>query len=432
MRTRSLVLLAAGGLVLGAVGTAFVLTSDHEDNKGAFLSLALTVGLSFLVSGVLALWRRPENRTGALLVAVAYFWFLGGLTLSNDDWVFTLGVLVNSLALGAFVHLLLGFPSGRLLGRRDVLLVIGTYSLVFIGSLAQLLVEERPDATTCPDCKSVIAVTDSDTASTVVGLTVGVLALALVAAIFVIVVIRYLHARGALRRALGPVLGTGALVMLVLLIQLVVGAFSDTAADPLYYVFLVTFALVPVAFLAGVLRSRLARAGVGDVLLALARGTPIRDAIAQTLGDPTLEIAYWLPESGRYVSADGKPLAEETDSRAVTLVEHAGRPTAAILHDPTLKDEPELVEAVAAAAGLWLDNERLQAKLRAQLEFLETTVDTSPSLLCSLDRDGRIANLNLAATRASGYSDQEEVRWQSFWDVFVAPEERDDSRLRFE
>ena len=197
MRTRSLVLLAAGGLVLGAVGTAFVLTSDHEDNKGAFLSLALTVGLSFLVSGVLALWRRPENRTGALLVAVAYFWFLGGLTLSNDDWVFTLGVLVNSLALGAFVHLLLGFPTGRLLGRRDVLLVIGTYTLVFIGSLAQLLVEERPDATSCPDCKSMIAVTDSDTASTVVGLTVGVLALALVGAIFVIVVIRYLHARGA-------------------------------------------------------------------------------------------------------------------------------------------------------------------------------------------------------------------------------------------
>ena len=263
-------------------------------------------------------------------------------------------------------------------------------------------------------------------------LTVGVLALALVAAILLIVVIRYLRARGALRRALGPVLGTGALVMLVLLLQLVVGAFSDAAAEPLYYVFLVTFALVPVAFLAGVLRSRLARAGVGDVLLALARGTPIRDAIAQTLRDPTLEIAYWLPESGRYVSADGKPLVEETDDRAVTLVEHAGRPTAAILHDPTLKDEPELVEAVAAAAGLWLDNERLQAKLRAQLEFLETTVDTSPSLLCSLDREGRIANLNLAATRASGYSDQEEVRWQSFWDVFVAPEERDDSRLRFE
>ena len=83
MRTRTLVVLAAGGLVLGGLGTVFVLTSNHEDNKGAFLSLALTVGLSFLVSGVLALWRRPENRTGTLLIAVAYLWFLGGLTLST-------------------------------------------------------------------------------------------------------------------------------------------------------------------------------------------------------------------------------------------------------------------------------------------------------------------------------------------------------------
>jgi PAS domain S-box-containing protein len=431
MRTRTLVVLAAGGLVLGAMGTAFVLTSDHEDNKGAFLSLALTVGLSFLVSGAIALWRRPDNRTGTLLIAVAYLWFLGGLTLSNDDWIFTVGVLVNSVALGAFVHLLLGFPSGRLHGRRDVLLVIGSYALVFSGSLAQLLVEERPD-TSCSECKSMIAVTNSDTASTVVRVAVSVLALALVAAILLIVVIRYMRARGALRRALGPVLGTGALVMLVLLLQLIIGAFSEAAAEPLYYVFLVTFALVPVAFLAGVLRSRLARAGVGDVLLALGRGMPIRDALAQTLRDPTLDVAYWLPESGRYVSADGKPIAEESEGRALTLVEHAGRPTAAILHDPTLSDEPELVEAVAAAAGLWLDHERLQAKLRAQIEFLETTVDTSPSLLCSLDRDGRIANLNLASTRASGHPDQEEVRWETFWDVFVAPEERDDSRVRFE
>ena len=62
----------------------------------------------------------------------------------------------------------------------------------------------------------------------------------------------------------------------------------------------------------------------------------------------------------------------------MTLVEHAGRPTAALLHDPMLVDEPELIEATAAAAGLWLDNERLQAKLRAQIEFLETIVNASP------------------------------------------------------
>ncbi len=249
---------------------------------------------------------------------------------------------------------------------------------------------------------------------------------------FVIVVTRFRRAQGALRRALGPVLGTGALVLVVLLLQLIAGAVSEGADEPFYYVFLVAFAMVPIAFLAGVLRSRLARSGVGDLLLELGRGAALRDALRRALNDPTLDVAYWLPDPGRYVSADGKPLEEGDGSRHVTFVEHAGRPTAALIHDPMLADEPELVGAISAAAGLWLDNERLQAKLRAQIAFLETTVDTSPSLLCSLDRDGRIANLNLASVRASGYADAEEVRWQAFWDVFVAPEERDESRLRFE
>ena len=97
-----------------------------------------------------------------------------------------------------------------------------------------------------------------------------------------------------------------------------------------------------------------------------------------------------------------------------------------------LTEEHELVEALTAASGLWLDNERLQAKLRAQVNFLETTVNTSPSLLCSLDREGRISNLNEAARRVSGFDDEEEVRWHAFWDVFVAPDERDGARRDFE
>jgi PAS domain S-box-containing protein len=430
MRLRALVALGAVGLVLVAVGSAFVLTSDHEDNKAAFLALALTVGLSFLVSGLIALWRRPDNRTGLLLVAVSYFWCLGGLTLSNNDSIFTLGVLINPLALGAFVHLLLAFPEGRLHGRREASLVGATYIVVFVGTLAQLLVEEHPDPN-CPECTSTIAVTNSDTASNVAGAIVGLSALVLVVAVLVIVVTRFLRARGALRRALGPVLGTGALVLFVLLLELAVGSVSESAQQPLFYVFLVTFAMVPVAFLAGILRSRLARSSVGDLLLALSHGTPIRAALRQVLKDPTLEIAYWLPDSGRYVTSDGKPLRDDGPKKHVTLVEYAGTPTAALLHDATLADEPELVEAVAAGAGLWLENDRLQAQLRAQVEYLETIVNTSPSLLCSLDREGRIENLNHAALRASGYSDQEDVRWQPFWDVFVAPDHQDQARRAF-
>ena len=431
MRTRSLVLVAAGGLALGAIGTWLVLASDHLENKAAFLSLALTVGLSFLVSGVIALWRRPDNRTGFLLVLVAYLWFLGALTESDNDWVFTIGVLVNSLALGAFVQLLLAYPTGRLQGRRDLWLVVSTYTLVFVGSarpaagrraagleLRDLYEHDRrhqqrhrPHARPRHRQRAGARarrrrVRDRGHA--------------------------LLRARGALRRALGPVLGTGALVMVVLFVQLVVDTVSEDAADPLYFVFLVTFALVPVAFLAGVLRSRLARSGVADLLVELGRGVPLRDALAHSLRDPSLDLVYWLPEREQLVLPDGSPFPGGDGIRLRHDVRRNGKLVGALIHDPSLADEPELVDAVAAAAALWLENERLQAEVRAQFVFLETIVNTAPSLLMSLEPDGRIANYNTACERASGFENVEDVRHEYFWDVFISPAERNEVRERFQ
>ena len=304
--------------------------------------------------------------------------------------------------------------------------------LVFAGNMVTLLLDEVPDPTSCPECRSTIAVGSNDDLESVLTVIVTVFALAILVTVLVVVIRRYLRSQGALRRALGPVLGAGALAMLVLALQVVIDSYSQGAGQPLEYIFLATFAMVPLAFLAGILRSRLARSGVGDLLLALGRGTPIREALAGALADPTLEIAYWLPDQECYVTADGKPLPDKPDGRAVTLVEHAGRPTAALIHDPLLADEPELVDAVVVAAGLWLDNERLQAKLRAQIEFLEAIVNASPSLLCSLDREGRIANLNDAAWQASGYVEENDVKGQPFWEVFVGEEARTEWRRRFE
>ena len=430
MRTRTLVLVALGGLALAAIGTALVLTSDHVDDTGPFLSLALTVGLSFLASGVIALWRRPQNRTGVLLVIVSYLWFLGALAESNNDWVFTLGVIVNSFTLGAFVQLLLAYPTGRLQSRRDLWLVVTTYVLVLVASIGQLLVDEDPDSN-CPDCTSTIAVADSETAHDLVTGVLSLLALGLVVVVLAIVVTRFVRAKGALRRALGPVLGTGTLVMAVLLVQLVVGTISEDAAEPLYYLFLVTFALVPVAFLAGVLRSRLARSGVADLLVELGRGIPLRDALAHSLRDPSLDLVYWLPERKQLVLPDGSPFPGDDGIRLRHDVRRNGQLVGALIHDPSLADEPELVDAVAAAAALWLENERLQAEVRAQYVFLETIVNTAPSLLMSLDPDGRIANFNTACELASGYENVEDVRHEYFWDVFISPAERDEVRDRF-
>ena len=149
-----------------------------------------------------------------------------------------------------------------------------------------------------------------------------------------------------------------------------------TSGDPAGGLFccgvcVVAAAAVPLAFLVGLLRTRLHRSAVADLVVelgSLPRPSQVRDAIARTLGDPSLELAFWLPEDERYVDADGNALDPEAEpGRAVTVLEHDGKRLAALVHDPSLLDEPELVEAVGAAASLALENARLQAELRAQL-----------------------------------------------------------------
>jgi PAS domain S-box-containing protein len=430
VRGRTLVAGAVLALALAAAATGLVLASDHAESKAATISLAVTVGLTFALSGLFALWRRPDNRTGLLLAAVGYLWFLGALAVSDNSWLFTLGAILGNLAFGAFVHLLLAFPWGHLSGARDRFLVVATYVLAVAGNTLFFLVDEQPDSD-CVDCRSVIAVTDSSRLEGVVQGVWTVLVLALVVAILWVVAMRFRLASAALRRVLAPVLAAGALSMITLGASLVAEPFSATVGERLYYAFLLVFATVPIAFLAGIMRSRLARSAVGDLLLELGSGAPLRDALAQALHDPSLDVVYWLPERGVFVWHDGNVFHDEGGPRTARYVERNGRRVGAILHDPSLEDEPELVDSVAAAAGLWLENAQLQAELRAQFSFLEAIVNTAPALLLSLDPDGRIANLNVACRKAAGVDDDEQVRWRYWWDVFVSDEERDEVKANF-
>ncbi len=88
--------------------------------------------------------------------------------------------------------------------------------------------------------------------------------------------------------------------------------------------------------------------------------------------DPALELVYWLPEFGSYADADGHDVAlpGPGDERAVTPILHDGVRVAALLHDPWLAEERELMAGVTAAAGIALENARLQVELRARLEEL--------------------------------------------------------------
>ncbi|MBV8948802.1 MAG: sensor domain-containing protein [Solirubrobacterales bacterium] len=129
------------------------------------------------------------------------------------------------------------------------------------------------------------------------------------------------------------------------------------------------------------------------LVTSLPAGAPVRETLAQSLGDRTLSIAYWLQDRQEFVDERGYPvpLPEPGSDRAWTAVDYDGRRVAALIHDVSLEATPELVQAAAAAASLALDNERLKADLRARVEELRASrvriVEASNSARRKLERD---------------------------------------------
>jgi signal transduction histidine kinase len=95
----------------------------------------------------------------------------------------------------------------------------------------------------------------------------------------------------------------------------------------------------------------------------------LRQTLARALGDPSLQIAF--PTSGgTYIDEEGHgfTLPEPSSGRSVTVIDDDDRPLAILIHDPALDEEEELLKAVGAVATLALENQRLHAEVKAQLD----------------------------------------------------------------
>ncbi len=436
MRVLRFGIAAAFAIAEAVAAVALVVASHHDPDPWLIAGFAITAGLTFVAAGLVALWRRPENATGAWMTATGCLWFVAALSESNDTWIWTSGFVLANLAFAAFAALILAYPDGRL-ERRDVWLVaVGGIAAVG-GNLVVALTDESPVSSRCTSCPgSAIAVIDARTAAEVVTVVCTIVIVAVLALIAATLVQRWRRASVTSRRTLRPVYATCGLAVVFLLASVVADAAetSSVAYSILWVLFLLCFALVPISFLAGVLRSRFDRAAAASFLLSLDAGMPLRDAVAQALHDPTLEIVYRLGDREGWVDEKGREVGEPQPSpeRAVTTIERNGRRVAALVHDPTLAEEPDTIDLVASAAGLPLENTRLQAELRSQYAFLVTLVDTAPSLFLHVDLDGTILNQNAASVDVAGESDQEAIRGRAFWDVFVDPLDREELKARFE
>ncbi len=380
------------GLLLSAGALLLVFGSQHEENQAFVATAALVISWSFILGGLVAWVRRPDNGFGLLMCAVGLTSFLGVLAQANEPVPFTIGYVYGGLFLAVFVHALLAFPRGYLETRLVYAIVGVAYGVAIAGSTLTYLFQPRPDD--CPECPDIaIAVTDAPLVADVVwGVSIAFVLPAL--GVLLYLFYRRWHAASVpLRRVLFPVYLTAGASLLLLGVTILVDSFDPDTAQALWWVLTFTFASVPPAFILGLLSGQLARAGVGKLLLEIGQGHApgeLRDSLARALGDPTLRLAYWIPETGSFADIGGNPveLPEPGGEELATMVERDGEPVAALIHHRSLEEDPLLVEAAATAAALSLENERRHAALAKAQARSEALLDAVPDLMFRMARDG--------------------------------------------
>ena len=314
-------------LALLAAGLAFGLAAEWAAAEPGELDRAvadLLTGWAFLVCGALAARRARGRAVGALMGATGLAWFAG--TLAPEALLY--------LHRGPLVHLLLAFPGGRVARRPAQAVVAAAY---LDGAIQPLGASDA--------------------------LTVALCALLAAAALA-----GYARETGPRRRARAvPTAGALAVAVVLALTALTEG--SESVLLAAYELVLVA---VAVALLVDLERGRWSVGAVTGLVVDLGdlwEPVTLRDRLARALGDPSLQLGYRVGDG--YTDEAGRPFAvPDAGDRVVTPVDVDGERVAVLVHDRTVLEDPELVEAVAAATRLAVTNVRLQAEVLARAEQL--------------------------------------------------------------
>jgi signal transduction histidine kinase len=392
-------------LIAGAVAVALTLTSDHEEHPAEVTALLLFVSGAFVVAGLIGWSRRPQNRTGMLMVAVGFGVLVTSLYEANYSVPFTLGLVFGAVFIAAFVHVLLAYPSGELISPYARWLILAGYATSVVAPLFEAMFPAdmtcKPHA--CPDNLLLVSRNHGANVAQTTIFTVAVVLL--FAAAFALLVGRWKRATPALRRILRPVYLAGGLSVLFLVIGNIVTPFSGHAETVVMIAVIITFTAVPFLFLAGLLGTTIARgAGIGTIFSAIPeRASPgeVQEGLRSALRDETAEVAYWYEEGGHYVDVEGNrfDLPADTRRRVVTRLQYADEPVAAIVHDAALLQEPELLEAITGAARVALERDKLLVEVRARAERYRALLQAMPDLMFRVSRAGRYISYSAPSQR---------------------------------
>ena len=343
------------------------------DAKALYFLSTMTVAL---LVGLWAWgWRSPP-RLGKLM-----FWWPALVLMADLPNAYPDSSLVSTIGLSTlifgfivFAQMALSYPTGKLIPGRLAwiyIFILGYAAQVIQNAVNVLYYDARGCPVCAPRAPTLLHVGPAPFSLDTWNKAWWIFIMAILPIGLYLLFRAYRLASVGTRRSIGPIVATATFITCTSWIYsyvLITDRFS--ALNPLSWVQTSGELAAALTALFGLLIIRHVRGSVGELVVELDRAGPggARRALARAFGDPSLELALWLPDRQAWVDEDGRPLnLPNGGDRAVTLV---GEELAAIIHDPVLLDQPALLEAVGTAARLALENERLQAELRAQLVVL--------------------------------------------------------------
>jgi signal transduction histidine kinase len=365
-----------------------IAASPGFSNSGESIvsEVALLGAVALLASiGIVHRLARRANPYGWLLILVAGLllvtnWDIPGAATAGylSGAVFSLGLLLTMAVPAAATWAVLAFPSGRVDGRVErSLLAAGCLAFVCAGGLLPALFFD-PQTQGCSDCPTNhLLVRDDPEMATSLSRLALASALAWVAITIVVVIIDLARMSPAARQARGAVCTMGLVYLVAVSAQLALsldrGFLGGSTMDRvLWSAQLAGLAALAVAVAYGLLRARAMRRNVTGLVVDLHRQAAaggMREALAEWLHDPSLEVAYDV--DGAYCGLDLATVdVTARPGRASSRLVDEGEEIAVLVHRHGLLEDPDAVHEIVMAARLGLENEHLRAEGLAQVRAL--------------------------------------------------------------
>lgn len=367
----ALAFLAGGIAVLTALELALLWSV-----RAYIATLFPAIAVVYSVTGLIAWWRRPSNRMGAIMLGGSLAWFIAGLVNTSVPVLVAAGVMVTTVLLAVVVHLLHAFPSGRLRTRASLVTVLAGYAVTTLLQAPIYLF------TPAASPGGMLAVADLPALAAAGAWLQRAAGITVMIATAVLLARRLRRAQRAQRRVLAPLYlyGIGAVVLLPLAPDLI-GPLTGISAGVIGIAQLVLTAGIPVAFVLAMLRGGFAQMGelreLGAWLgSAPAAHEPLERALALSLGDASLRLAFQAADREAYLDQDGRELPPpgQGPGRGAVGIELGGRRIGAIDYDETLIGDAELVRAAGRTVAIAVDRQRLTVELLASQEMLRLSL----------------------------------------------------------